>query len=186
MKKPWDNPKKYKHPTSPHHIEPTPPMVSIVGNSGAGKTTLIEKLIPEIISRGLCVGTIKHDVHGFQMDKPGKDSWRHKQAGASATLISSPHQIGMVMDVDRERQPIELVSLLSHVDIVLLEGYKRAKHPKIEIFRPEAYPEPICRDDEHLIALVSNVPMDMGVLRFATDNIKGLTDFIIDYFHLTV
>jgi len=163
-----------------------PPMVSIVGNSGVGKTTLIEKLIPEFTSRGFCVGTIKHDVHGFQLDKPGKDSWRHKQAGASVTLISSPHQIGMVMDVDREYQPAELVKLLPRVDIVLLEGYKRANHPKIEIFRSEVYPEPVCKNDGHLIALVSNIPVDIGVLRFATDDIKGLVDFILDYFHLTV
>ncbi len=76
----------------------TPPLVSIVGNSGAGKTTLLEKLIAAVTQRGFRVGTIKHDVHGFEMDKPGKDSWRHKQAGAVTTLISSPKRIGMVMD----------------------------------------------------------------------------------------
>jgi molybdopterin-guanine dinucleotide biosynthesis protein B len=160
------------------------PMISIVGNSGVGKTTLIEKLIPEFTRRGFSVGTIKHDIHGFQLDKPGKDSWRHKQAGASVTLISSPHQIGMVMDVDREYQPAELVKLLPDIDIVLLEGYKRASHPKIEIFRPEVYPEPVCRNDEYLIALVSNVPVDIGVLRFTSDDIKGVADFILYYFHI--
>ncbi|MBW2556910.1 MAG: molybdopterin-guanine dinucleotide biosynthesis protein B, partial [Deltaproteobacteria bacterium] len=78
----------------------TPPVVSVVGNSGAGKTTFLEKMIPEMVGRGLKVGTIKHDVHGrFEMDKPGKDSWRHKHAGASTTVISSPYRIGIVMDV---------------------------------------------------------------------------------------
>ena len=83
----------------------TPPIVSIVGNSGSGKTTFLEKLIPEMIRRGFKVGTIKHDVHGFEMDKPGKDSWRHKRAGAHTTMISSPYQIGMVMDVDEDHNP---------------------------------------------------------------------------------
>ncbi|UCF95758.1 MAG: molybdopterin-guanine dinucleotide biosynthesis protein B, partial [Desulfobacterales bacterium] len=75
-----------------------PPIVSTVGYSGSGKTTLLEKLIAELKQRGFRVGTIKHDVHGFEMDRPGKDSWRHKQAGASVTVISSPYQIGMVKD----------------------------------------------------------------------------------------
>ena len=160
------------------------PMVSIVGNSGAGKTTLLEILIPELTRRGYRVGTIKHDVHGFQMDKPGKDSWRHKQAGASTTLISSPKQIGMVMDVDHDHSPMELIPYLADMDIILFEGYKRAKQPKIEIFRPEVYPEPICRDDQFLIALVSNAEIDMGVPRFLLEDIRGLADFLTDHFEL--
>lgn len=163
----------------------TPPLVSIVGNSGAGKTTLLEKLIPELTHRHLNVGTIKHDVHGFEIDKPGKDSWRHKQAGASTTIISSPKQIGMVMDVTHDHTPAELVPFLSDKDIILFEGYKRAKHPKVEIFRPNVYPEPICRDDENLIALVSNAPIDLGVPRFSLDDTTGLAAFLIAHFNLT-
>ena len=74
------------------------PLFSVVGFSGSGKTTLVEKLIAEMANRGLKIGSIKHDAHGFSMDKPGKDSWRHKKAGALATIISSPFQIGMVKD----------------------------------------------------------------------------------------
>ncbi|HUU81381.1 MAG TPA: molybdopterin-guanine dinucleotide biosynthesis protein B, partial [Acidobacteriota bacterium] len=84
------------------------PIVLFVGSSGSGKTTLLEKLIPELTRRGLRVGTIKHDVHGFEMDQPGKDSWRHKHAGALASIISSPHQIGEVMDVDHDHSLDEL------------------------------------------------------------------------------
>ena len=162
--------------------EKVPPLVAIVGNSGVGKTTLIEKLIPELKQRDLCVGTIKHDVHGFQMDKPGKDSWRHKQAGATTSIISSPNQIGIVIDVDHDHRPDELIPFLSNVDIILAEGYKMGSKPKIEIFRPEVYPEPLCKDDENLIALVSNVPIDLGVKRFLTDSVGELADFLLEYF----
>lgn len=162
----------------------TPPLVSIVGNSGVGKTTLLEKLIAVVTQRGFRVGTIKHDVHGFEMDKPGKDSWRHKQAGAVTTLISSAKQIGMVMDVDRDYKPDELIVLLSNVDIVLAEGYKRARHPKIELFRPEVYPEPLCGGDKNLIALISDAAIDLGVPRFSLEDINGLTEFLIAHFNL--
>ena len=102
---------------------PDPPIVCIVGSSGAGKTTLLEKLIPELTCRGIKVGTVKHDVHGFEIDKPGKDSYRHKQAGAVVTIISSPKRIGMVMDTDHDLDLGELLPFYSGVDIVLTEGY---------------------------------------------------------------
>ena len=95
------------------------PIVSFVGRSGAGKTTLIERLIPELRAMGVGVGTVKHDVHGFEIDYPGKDSWRHKQAGSSVTLISSPHRIGMVMDVDHDYTLDDLAPFFSGVDIIL-------------------------------------------------------------------
>lgn len=164
--------------------ETTPPIVSIVGNSGSGKTTFIEKLIPEIIQRGLRVGTIKHDVHGFDMDKPGKDSWRHKQAGASTTIISSPSKIGMVMDVDYDHKPNELLPLLSNVDIILTEGYKFENNPKLEIFRPEITNEPLCKDDEYLLALISDSSVNLDVPIFSTDDINGVAEFLISHFNL--
>ena len=161
-----------------------PPIVSVVGHSGSGKTTFLEKLIPEIKKRGLKVGTIKHDVHGFDMDKPGKDSWRHKQAGASTTIISSPHQIGMVMDVDYDHKPAELLPLFKGMDIVLAEGYKRGKTPKIEIFRPETSKEPLCKNDEHVLALISDSRVDLDIPRFSTKDIQKMVDFLIAYFNL--
>ena len=144
-------------------------------------TTLLEKLIPELIRRGLRVGTIKHDLHGFEMDRPGKDSWRHKQAGASVSIISSPFQIGMVMDVDHDHHLNELSPFLSGVDIVLTEGYKGQDKAKMEVFRPEVYSEPLCKDDEHLVAFISNTPLDLGVPRFSPNDLKGLADFLISY-----
>ena len=161
-----------------------PPIISFVGSSGAGKTTLIEKLIPELMRRGFRVGTIKHDVHRFEMDRPGKDSWRHKHAGASAAIISSPYQIGMVMDVDHDHRLDELVPLLYCVDIILAEGYRREARPRLEVFRPEIHGEPLCKHDKHLVALISNAPVDLGVPRFSMDDIEGLADFLINCFNL--
>ena len=162
----------------------TPPIVLIVGHSGSGKTTFLENIIPELTRRGLKVGTIKHDVHGFEMDKPGKDSWRHKQAGASITVISSPYQIGMVRDVDHDHQPDELLSFFPDVDIILIEGYKRLDKPKLEIFRPEITKEPFCKDDQHLLALISDSNLDLSVPRFLTNDVAGVAEFLINHFNI--
>jgi molybdopterin-guanine dinucleotide biosynthesis protein B len=161
-----------------------PPMVSIVGFSGAGKTTLLEKLICELAGRGCRVGTVKHDVHGFEMDTPGKDSWRHKQAGAVTTIISSPRRIGMVMDVDHDHHPDELKRFFQNVDIVFTEGYKQGDKPKVEIFRAGLRDEPLCKDDDHLIGLVTDTEVALGVPRFSLDDVKGLADFLMGRFDL--
>lgn len=163
---------------------PEPPIVSVVGLSGAGKTTLLEKLIRVLSGRGYRVGSIKHDVHGFELDKPGKDSWRHKHAGAATTLISSRSQIGMVMDVDHDHHPDELKGFFTNVDIILTEGYKQGNKPKLEIFRNNVHEEPLCKNDEHLIALISDMRMDLGVPQFSLDDIDGLADFLISSFDL--
>ena len=109
------------------------PIISVVGFSGTGKTSLLEKLIAELTQRGFRVGTVKHHPHTFEMDQPGKDSWRHKRAGSRIALISSPSQIGMVMAVDHDYNLDELSYFFSHVDIVLAEGYKRGDNPNNNI-----------------------------------------------------
>ncbi|MCF8130392.1 MAG: molybdopterin-guanine dinucleotide biosynthesis protein B [Deltaproteobacteria bacterium] len=162
-----------------------PPIVSVVGYSGAGKTTLMEKLIGELTRRGYRVGSIKHDVHGFEMDKPGKDSWRHKQAGASTTLISSPHQIGMVMDVDHDHSPDELKKFFNNVNIILTEGYKKQDRPKVEIFRSQIHHEPLCRNDDNIVAIMSDIPVDLKTRRFTLEDVGGLVDFLVERFNLT-
>jgi len=161
-----------------------PPIVSIVGPSGVGKTTFLEKLIPALTGKGLSVGTVKHDVHGFEMDRPGKDSYRHKRAGAQVSIISSPNQIGMVMDVDHDYQLDELQRFFPNMDIVLTEGYKRQGRPKVEVFRPEVHGDLLCKEDDKLLALVSNVEVDVGVPRFTLDDSRGLADFLIARFKL--
>lgn len=144
----------------------------------------MEKLIPEIVRRGFKVGTIKHHVHEFDMDKPGKDSWRHKQAGASTTMVSSPSQIGMVMDVDTDHNPNDLLHFFQGIDIILAEGYKRGDTPKIEVFRPEISAEPVCKGDDRLLALISESSTDINVPIFSFHAVHQVVDFIIDHFNL--
>ncbi|MBW2092648.1 MAG: molybdopterin-guanine dinucleotide biosynthesis protein B [Deltaproteobacteria bacterium] len=161
-----------------------PPVVCIVGKSNAGKTTLIEKLVPELARLSLAVGTIKHDVHGFDIDIPGKDSWRHRQAGALRTVISSPSKLALIRDTNHDLSLDELAAFFEGMDLVLTEGYKREHKPKVEVYRPEAHTEPLCRGDDNLIALVSDAPLDLGVARFGLNDAAGLAAFLKAYFHL--
>jgi molybdopterin-guanine dinucleotide biosynthesis protein B len=163
-----------------------PPIVSFVGYSGSGKTTFIEKLIPVLTGYGLKIAIIKHDAHGFQMDKPGKDTWRHKQAGASATAIISKKQIGVVMDVDQEPLPHDLAPMFAFADIIITEGFKKGPYPKVEIFRPEATENkvPVCTDDPALLAIVSDRETSLPVKSFGGQDVTGIARFLIEYFHL--
>ncbi|MDY6952374.1 MAG: molybdopterin-guanine dinucleotide biosynthesis protein B [Thermodesulfobacteriota bacterium] len=167
-----------------------PPMVSVVGKSDSGKTTLLEKLVPALTARGYGVGTIKHDVHGFDIDHEGKDSWRHKRAGAHTVAISSPKKVSVIRDVQTEETLDGLaLKYFQDVDIILTEGYKKQDKPKIEVFRSQAHDNPLCTKDEHLVALVSDIPLDLGVPRFELDDVQGLADlveqtFLTKPFHL--
>ena len=134
------------------------PLVSIVGKSGSGKTTLLEKVVTKLTGRGYKIGTIKHDVHGFEIDYEGKDSWRHKRAGANTVVLSSPGKIAVIKDVDEEWSPGRLgSSFIEGVDIIITEGYKKANHPKIEVIRKAKSTKPICRKDKNLIAIASDM-----------------------------
>jgi len=112
--------------------------------SGAGKTTFLEKLIQEFKVRDIKVGTIKHDVHGFDIDIPGKDTWRHTRAGVDAVVISSPAKVALIKKVPGELSLEQAAELISDVDIILTEGYKRSGKPKIEINRSEKSNELLC------------------------------------------
>lgn len=163
-----------------------PPIVSFVGYSGSGKTTFIEKLIPVMTGLGLKIAVVKHDAHGFQMDKPGKDTWRHKQAGASATVIISKKQIGMVVDMDQEPAPHDLSPMLSFAHLIITEGYKDGPYPKIEIFRSGAAEndKPICQNDPTLLAMISDNPGCLPVPYYKLDDVYGIARFLIDHFRL--
>jgi len=155
------------------------PIVSIVGKSDSGKTTLIEKLVPELTRRGYRIATVKHDVHGFEVDQEGKDSWRHKQAGAHTVVISSPKKVALIRDVEKDLTLEEIrEKLIQDVDLILSEGYKKDVQPKIEIFRKEKHKELLCTKEDNLIAIVSNKKFKVGVSCFFLDDVKGVADFI--------
>lgn len=155
------------------------PIISIVGKSDSGKTTFLEKLIPELVRRGYRVATVKHDVHGFEVDREGKDSWRHKQAGAHTTVISSPKKVALIRDVEKDLTLAELrEKLIQDVDLILSEGYKKDVQTKIEIFRTEKHKELLCTKEDNLVAIVSDKEFNIGVPCFFLDDVKGVADFI--------
>lgn len=155
------------------------PVVSIVGRSGTGKTTLVEKIIRELKGRSYRVATIKHNLHGFQIDHEGKDSWRHKKAGAVVTVIASPHQVAVIEDIDRDYSIAELCNqYIRGVDIVLSEGYKVNPHPKIEVHRKAADPDLLCGEGDNLIAIATDEPLAVGVPCVDINDAEGLADII--------
>ena len=157
------------------------PVISIVGKSGSGKTTLLEKVIKKLKEGGIRVATIKHDAHRFEMDKPGKDTWRMAQAGADVVVISSSEKVAMIEKVPREKSLDEIVAMLPEVDIVLTEGYKSGDKPKIEVYRSEVHKERLCSPEE-LIAIVSDVELDdLEVPRYHLDDIDGVAGEIKKY-----
>ena len=166
----------------------TPPVVSIVAKSGTGKTTLLEKLITELKSRGYRVGAVKHDAHSFSIDHEGKDSWRLTAAGADITLITSPEKIAMVKQNRKGCEPPLSETIATYcvdVDILLTEGFKRSSMPKIEVHRQERSERLLCRDDEYdptLIAVASDTPLELDVPVYNINDADGLCDLIIETF----
>jgi molybdopterin-guanine dinucleotide biosynthesis protein B len=159
------------------------PIVSIVGKSDSGKTTLIEKLIPELIRRGYQVATVKHDVHGFDVDRQGKDSWRHKKAGAHTVVISSPTKLALIRDVDHDAALTELRNeYIRDVDLILSEGFKKNDQPKIEVFRKEMHRDLLCTKEDNLLAVATNQPLAMDIPCFDLNDAQGLVDLIEEKF----
>ena len=155
------------------------PIVSIVGKSDSGKTTLVEKLIKEFTHRGYGVASVKHDVHDFEIDREGKDSWRHKKAGATTTIISSPHKVAVVSDTQRDLRLAELRErFITTEDLILSEGYYQDRHPKIEVSQNDNPEELLAINDPSLIAVVSKSPMELSVPWFNLNDTKGIADFI--------
>ena len=162
-----------------------PPVVSIVSKKRSGKTTLLEKLIPELARRGYRVGTAKHDTHGFDIDHEGKDTWRHKQCGARTVVISSLWKLSVITDVDQEASLDHIVETdYRDVDLVLTEGYLRAGKPQVEVYRSAAHQSPLHRkgEDNSLIAVMSDVPVDLGVPNFDINDVSALADLIVQRF----
>jgi len=154
-----------------------PPIVSIVGKSKSGKTTLIEKLIRELNSRGYRVATIKHTPEGMSFDEPGKDSWRHIDAGSEATALSSPGRTVLIKPVTRDITLDEIAHFVGEdYDIILTEGFKQGKAPKIEVHRKEVG-SPLSKIKK-LIAIVTDETLETKTRQFSPEDISGLADFL--------
>jgi molybdopterin-guanine dinucleotide biosynthesis protein B len=157
------------------------PIVSIVGKSNSGKTTLIVKLVRELKSRCFKVATIKHSHHSFEIDKEGKDSWLHTQAGADAVVMSSQKMMGIIRMTSEEFSLSEIVNTyLEDMDIILTEGYKTQAIPKIEVLRSEISTELVCKSDKNLMAVVGDKRPEINIPFFHIDDKASfLVDFLL-------
>jgi len=160
-----------------------PPIICIVGKKKSGKTTFIEKLVPELKALGISVGTIKHDAHSFEMDHEGKDSWRHRQAGADTVVVSSPDKVAMIKNVTHEMSLPELAEcMFADRQMIIAEGFFRSDQPKIEIHRLDAHHEPLCssqnESDKGLIAMVTDTNTDTTMPVFGLGDAKDVAAWL--------
>ncbi len=159
-----------------------PKLLSIVGKSGSGKTTLLEKLIPALKRRGLRVGTIKHHAHpGFEIDQPGKDTWRHAQAGSDHVVIAAPDKIASIRRLSAPLSVTEIAAGMGDVDIIITEGFKRAGLCAVEVLRAANGLE-FVSDPAQLRAVAADVPLAVDVPQFDLNDAEGLADWIITTF----
>jgi molybdopterin-guanine dinucleotide biosynthesis protein B len=154
-----------------------PPIISVAGRAKVGKTTFLVKLIAELTRRGYHVGVIKHSVHDFALSEPGRDTWRHAQAGAQVVAFASKSQLAIARQLERELDLDEIVPNLGPVDLVLTEGYKEAHKPKIEVTRRERGTGLICRESE-IIAVVSDYAVEADIPQFDLNDAIGVADFL--------
>jgi molybdopterin-guanine dinucleotide biosynthesis protein B len=158
-------------------------LLLVVGRKNVGKTTLIEKLLRELTKRGYRLGSIKYTTGDHEFDTPGKDSYRHSQAGAETTMIISPHRAAIFAKSLGERQLEEVLDFLFQgYDLVLGEGFRNSPYPKIEVHNPADNPLPLCSKEDNLIALVSSGKVEIGVPCFAPEQFTPLVEFIEENF----
>jgi molybdopterin-guanine dinucleotide biosynthesis protein B len=157
-------------------------IIGLAGWSGSGKTTLLSRLIPCLIARGKSVSTLKHAHHGFDLDQPGKDSYVHRQAGATEVLIASARRWAIMSELRGAPEPDlrELLTHLSPVDLVVVEGYKRENFPKLEIHRAELGKPLLQPQDNWIVAVASDGPLpDAGVPVIDLDDIDKIADVLL-------
>ncbi len=154
----------------------------VIGWKNAGKTTLMERLVTEITGRGFSVSTVKHAHHTFDVDHQGKDSWRHREAGAREVLVSAGHRWALMSELRGAPEPplAELLARFSPVDLILIEGYKRDSHAKIEAWRAATGAPVIARDDPTVRAVATNDPVEgLSVPLLPLDDPAAVADFIL-------
>lgn len=158
------------------------PILCFVGRSNSGKTTLIERVIPELVRAGYKVATVKHAGHGFDLDTEGKDSWRHKRAGASSVMVLSKGSVAMFADVPDQMKVEEVRDrFLDHTyDLIIAEGWKNEGYPKIVIVRDQIGEIPV--SSEGLLAVVSDKSVDLDIPLFGLDDVVGVAALIMKQF----
>jgi molybdopterin-guanine dinucleotide biosynthesis protein B len=157
-------------------------IIGLAGWSGSGKTTLVTKVIPCLLARGLEVSTLKHAHHAFDVDQPGKDSHRHRMAGATEVLVASGSRWALVHELRDTPEPqlAGLLQKLAPVDLVLIEGYKRERHPKLEVYRAAVGKPLLYPDDPAIVAVASDEPLPRaGIPVVDLDDIERIADILI-------
>jgi molybdopterin-guanine dinucleotide biosynthesis protein B len=156
-------------------------VIGLAGWSGAGKTTLLRRLIPILAAQGLQVSTLKHAHHSFDVDQPGKDSWEHRQAGAREVLVASSTRWALMHELRDSAEPplAALLARMCPVDLVLVEGFKRDRHPKIEVHRAANAKPLLYPGDRSIVAIASDVvPPDLTIPRYDLDDIEAIADLV--------
>jgi len=156
-------------------------IIGLAGWSGAGKTTLVTKVIPVLIARGLKVATVKHAHHEFDLDRPGKDSWLHREAGANEVAIVSSRRWALIHELRGEPEPplVEILAKLSPVDLVIVEGFKRHAHPKLEVYRASVGKPLLYPDDDCIVAITTDGPLPQAQLPvLMLDDIEGIANVL--------
>ena len=153
------------------------------GWSGSGKTTLIEELIPRFVKHGLSVSIVKHAHHSFDVDQPGKDSHRHRQAGCTEVVVVSEKRWAIMHELRGEPEPTleEQIKRVSSCDLLLVEGYKHYALPKLEIWRRENAKPLLHPEDRHIVAIASDTPLETKLPRFDLNDHDGIGNFILTY-----
>lgn len=156
----------------------------LAGWSGSGKTTLMVRLIPALVARGISVSTMKHAHHAFDVDQPGKDSYEHRAAGATEVMISSANRWALMHELRGapEASVEDLVARMTPVDLLIIEGFKRHAHPKLEVHRPALGKPLLCAEDPHVVAVASDAPVaGLRVPLLNLNDVPGIADFIIGH-----
>ncbi len=159
----------------------------LAGWSGSGKTTLAVRLLPELISRGYTVSTLKHAHHDFDIDKPGKDSFEHRQAGATEVMVTSARRWALMHENRGAPEPgvEEITAHMSPVDLLLIEGFKHHAHPKLEVHRPVNGQALLCRNDPQIVAVASDAPLPgLAIPVLDLNDVVGIADFIATHLKL--
>jgi molybdopterin-guanine dinucleotide biosynthesis protein B len=156
------------------------------GYSGSGKTTLIENLIPRFVMEGLVVSLIKHAHHGFDIDRPGKDSYRHREAGCTEVLLTSDQRWVLMHELRGGAEPAlaDQLKILSPCDLVLVEGYKAAAIPKLEVHRPAHGRPPLYPDNPNIVSVASDEKIEVPLPLLDLNDYDGITDFIMRHLGL--